>query len=371
MTLPSTSSVRSLANAIEEDILRRCLAPGDKYLTSATMGQFFKVHPRKASRAMMHLAKRGVLVRRPGAGTFIGPNHRPMHPVATEAIHVLISGHRPWMGLPIGGFVEGVMQVTDRRTVAVQRLPVRDELSHLRELLRRIKEDGATQGLLLLGCGREIQEAVLAREVPAVVVGGVFTSTSLLPSIDMDQYASGKLAAEYMLRRGRRHVGLICGETWLPGDNAFIEGVNHVLHAASGERPMLTTRSVPMEKAIAFAEIRELLARDQRPTGLICRGRFLTEAAYQAAEATQVQIPAQLDVLLAHALVPRKSDQVYLAATKSWKSISRMAGRMLVRQIEGKPLKTPHRSVPVRLVEDGGARRLGKSDSNPKVFKEN
>ena len=163
----------------------------------------------------------------------------------------------------------------------------------------------------------------------------------------------GKLAAEYMLRRGRRHVGLICGETWLPGDNAFIEGVNHVLHAASGARPMLTTRSVPMEKAIAIAEIRELLARDQRPTGLICRGRFLTEAARQAAEAAQVQIPVQLDVLLAHALVPRKSDQVFLAAVKSWKSISRMAGRMLVRQIEGKPLKTPHRSVPVRLVESG------------------
>lgn len=352
---PKNPTIQSLATAIEEDIQRRCLSAGDRYFTSVKMGQFFKVHPRKASRAMMHLAKRGILVRRPGAGTFIGPNHRPSHPVHTQAIHVLISGRRPWMGLPVGGFVEGVLQATGERTICIQQLPVRDELSYLRELFTRVKADGSLQGLLLLGCGREVQEAVLAREVPTVVIGGVFTSTSLLPSIDLDQYTSGKLAAEYMVRQGRRHIGLICGETWLPGDNAFIEGVNHVLHAANGVRPMLTTRSVPMEKTIAVAEIRALLARDQRPTGLICRGRFLTDAAYRAAEATQTRVPAQLDVLLAHALVPRKTDRLYLAGTRSWRSISRIAGHMLVRQIEHKPLKSPHRTVPVRLVENGGA----------------
>lgn len=319
------------------------------------MGQFFKVHPRKASRAMMHLAERGILVRRPGAGTFIGPNHCVIHPVRMEAIHLLISSHRPWTTLPLAGFVEGVMQATGERAVCIQRLPARDQLSYLRELFVRGKADDSPQGLLLLGCGREIQEAVLAREAPAVVVGGVFTSTSLLPSIDLDQYTSGKLAAEYMVRQGHHHIGLICGETWLPGDNAFFEGVNHVLHETRGPRPMLTTRSVPMDHAIASVEIRQLLIRESRPTGLICRGRFLTEAAYRAAEEAEIDVPGDLDVLLAHALVPRKGDRPYLSGRRSWKSISRIAGRMLVRQMGRKPLKSPHRMVPVRLVDSGSA----------------
>ncbi|MDY0170635.1 MAG: substrate-binding domain-containing protein [Thermoguttaceae bacterium] len=352
-------SIQGLATAIEEDIQRRRLSAGDRYFTSAKMGQFFKVHPRKASRAMMHLAKRGILVRRPGAGTFIGPNHRVIQPVRIEVVHLLMSSHRPWTALPMGGFVEGVMQATGDRAVCIQRLPARDELSYLRELLAGGKADGSLQGLLLLGCGRQIQEAVLAHNVPAVVVGGVFTSTSLLPSIDLDQYASGEMAAQYMVRRGHRHLGLICGETWLPGDNAFFEGVNRVLHEARGLRPRLTTRSVPMEHAVATAEVRQLLARQPRPTGLICRGRFLTEAACHAAGEARIAIPGDLDVLLAQALVPRKSDRVYLAATKSWRSISRMAGRMLVRQIEKEPLKTPHRTVPVRLVENGRATQPG------------
>ena len=363
MTLRPTTTVRSLASAIEEDIQRRCLSPGDRYFTSAKMGQFFKVHPRKASRAMMHLAKRGILVRRPGAGTFIGPNHRPTHSVQLEAIHVLISGHRPWIGLPVGGFVEGVLRGTGERTVCIQRLPVRDELSYLQELFARGKAGDSLQGLLLLGCGREIQEAVLARDIPAVVVGGVFSSTALLPSIDLDQYTSGQLAAQYMIRHGHSHIGLICGETWLPGDNAFSEGVNHVLHAMAGPRPMLTTRSVPIEKAIAVAEVRQLLARDKPPTGLICRGRFLTDAAYRAAEEVGMAVPEQLDVLLAHALVPRRKDRAYLLATKSWRSISRTAGRMLVRQIERKPLPIPHRTVPVRLVQRDGEILLQEQDS--------
>lgn len=350
---PKNLTIQGLATAIEEDIQRRCLSPGDRYFTSAKMGQFFKVHPRKASRAMMHLARRGILVRRPGAGTFIGPNHRANHSVQMKIIHALISSHRPWTALSLGGFIEGVMQAAGGRAVCIQELPAREELSYLSELFTRGKTEGFLQGLLLLGCGREVQEAVLARGVPAVVVGGVFTNTSLLPSIDLDQYKLGELAGQYVLGRKHRHVALVCAETWLPGDNAFYEGVSHALHDAGRSRPRLVIRSVAMQEAVAAAELRQLLAGEPRPTGLICRNRFVTDAAYRAAAEAAMTIPDDLDVLLAQALVPRRSDRAYLTATKSWKSISRMAGRMLVRQIEGKPLNTPHRSVPVRVVENG------------------
>ena len=91
-------------------------------------------------------------------------------------------------------------------------------------------------GLVLLGCPREVQEAALDIGAPAVVFGGVFATTRSLPSVDVDQHEAGRLMARYVVERGHHRIGLITRDTWLPGDNRLLDGVNEVLSEAGSKR---------------------------------------------------------------------------------------------------------------------------------------
>ena len=71
-TTTPRSRVQRLASLIEQDLRRRGLAAGDPYLTASEAGDDFGVDPFTATRAMSLLAKRGVLVRKRGVGTFVG-----------------------------------------------------------------------------------------------------------------------------------------------------------------------------------------------------------------------------------------------------------------------------------------------------------
>ena len=65
--------VRGLANLVEDDIQKRGLVSGDRYMFAKDVAELFNVNPMTAHRAMKILADANKLIRRPKGGTFIGP----------------------------------------------------------------------------------------------------------------------------------------------------------------------------------------------------------------------------------------------------------------------------------------------------------
>jgi len=345
------STVGQLASLIEHDVKSRGLSAGESYLTAQQVGQSFQVHPRTASRAMTLLAERGVLVRKRGAGTFVGPKAPAAAAVQAGCIHLLVSPDRKRMGLPLGDLVDGVLEASGTPNVQCSLLPTFDQAAYVRGLIEKERAGGSLAGMVLVGCRREIQEAVLAGGVPAVVFGGVYASTSSLPSVDVDQFDSGRQLAQYLLGRGHQRLALVTRELWLPGDNLHHDGISRALAKLNMRHGSLIIRCISTEAALVADAIAELLAGDDRPTGLICRGPLFAEAAQTAAHELGLRLPQDVEVVFDHWTEHSHMGLPHVYPELDYRAQAAVVGKMLRQLMEGTRPDSEHVVVPVRSIE--------------------
>ena len=350
------SRVRHLASLIEHDIHRKGLSVGEPYLTAHEVGQDLGVHAQTANRAMKLLANRGLLVRKRGQGTFVGAKMRPLSAVRLKYVHVLIEPYAVRLGVPVGELLEGLLDELPGHDPQFNYLPPYNPAAYVRKVLQKGMADGSLCGLILASCPREVQEAVLASKLPAVVLGSVYQNTSRLPSVEVDQARMGRMLTQYLLERGHRRIGLLIYEKWMPGDNRFVDGVNQMLGKALFNHAGLVIRSIPGEASLVTGELGRLLSLEDRPTGLICGRRGFAEAAVTVAESLGLAVPDDLEIVFRH-YDPKSSRALalpYACLELDFTALAAVVGRMLRQLIEGQRPEPDHVVLPVHLVEPAG-----------------
>ena len=353
------SRIDKLAQMLHEDIQRRKLSVGDHYLTAAEASRMLGVSPVMANRAMNVLADRRLLTRHRRRGTFIGPDFRPnTPPQALRVIHIfkgLIKDEKKWTAV-IGDCLQGLHAVLPGYQVQSNILPHHNPANMVRQIFNRHTSDGSLSGIILLNCPREVQEIVqeLIREhrLPAVSFGMVHSNITRIPSLDHDQFESGRLQAKFLTDRGHCRILLLMQEHWLPGDNLLVDGIIQTLADVGSSHGVLTTRSIPEDVAIIKTEITRLLSIDDRPTGMICRSPLFAETAAEVARSRSMRVPEDLDIIL-HANGRHFSAELGLPRTSAKYSSRKqltMVAETLKKIIDGKQIENNHIILPVELV---------------------
>lgn len=277
-----TSPLSQLAKMIELDISRRGLMPGDPYLTSEEVGRQFGANSRTASRAMTQLADLQKLVRRRGAGTFVGPGFESATPSAVGTVYVLVSNGRLLTGMPIDQMIVELSNRLVDCQVRIAVIPETDQRQFAARLLETGADGGPIQGVVLVGCPREVHEVIAESGTAAVVFGTVHATSKRLASADADHRAMGVLAARYLAEKGCKKVAVVLRDRWLPGDNQFLDGVNDALAESGVNHGSPILRSLPAQHDAVVGEIVQMLGDDDHPTGIICRGRLFAESVLEA-----------------------------------------------------------------------------------------
>jgi hypothetical protein len=118
--------------------------------------------------------------------------------------------------------------------------------------------------------------------MPAVVSGTLHPGDPQLPSLDNDPGRAGRLLARHLLERGHRRLLLVNAMEMRPGDNAFFDGISEEITKADLPHNSLIVRCIPHDLRGFSATISELLARDARPTGVICQGLLSADLVTEA-----------------------------------------------------------------------------------------
>src|SRR6185312_4013926 len=87
------STVVQLAEFVARDIQARGLKPGDRYLTTAEIGEQFDVSYATAHRALNILADRDMVIRRQNRGTFVGPRMEEQFSTRIPTVCILRTEH--------------------------------------------------------------------------------------------------------------------------------------------------------------------------------------------------------------------------------------------------------------------------------------
>ncbi|MBN2291068.1 MAG: substrate-binding domain-containing protein [Pirellulales bacterium] len=356
----TVTRIDKLAETLRNDIHSRNLREGDLYLTAAEASRMLGVSQVMANRAMNVLAGRRLLIRHRRRGSFVGPACKPKSsPAALRVIHVfkgLAKDERQWSYV-IGDCLHGLHTVLPGYQVQSNVLPRHNPAEMVRQIFEQYSGDGTLAGIVLLSCPREVQEATqkLVREhrLPAVSFGSLYPNITSIPSVDQDQFETGRLQAKYMIDRGHRRITLLMREYWQPGDNLLAEGVNRALTDAGLSYGVLSTRSIPENAGISKTEIDRLLSLDNRPTGLICRAAIFAEVAIEVAQARSLRIPEDLDIT-------HDSNEKYFPAAAGLSRVRTkftscqaltLVAELLEKIIDGKDVKKHNNILPVELVE--------------------
>lgn len=359
ITSNDISTIHRLAKRLKEDIVRRELQIGDRYLNAHEAADMLGVSRATAQRAMKVLGDTQTLLRRPKLGTFVGPGavsqakSKTRTPPLVRTLQVLggIPKESEHWAFPLVEVVQSLHDFMPAFNAQSYNLPNEKPEKYVREIIKRGINDGSLAGIVMLSCVREVQEMVLESRVPAVNLGSVYASTSSLPRIDVDHFEVGRLSARHLLERGHRRIELLMRETWRPGDNRMLEGINQAMAEAGMSFGALVTRSCPQEKPFIAKEIRRLLELEDHPTALICRGWGAAETAVEVLNSKSLRAPQDLDIVCnVSALGNTEHCNFSLVCPRqTYREIAGQIAQMLDRVVKGENLENQRVVIPVEL----------------------
>jgi LacI family transcriptional regulator len=226
-------------------------------------------------------------------------------------------------------------------TLLVASSSYREDLEE--EQIRTLAARGA-DGLLLIGHHRSghIAEALGRQGIPALVAWAYAPGHARLPSIGFDNARAMEALARAVIERGHRRIGVISAET-AANDRARdrVLGVRRALRSAGlpDDPPVIETTYGFDTGGAAF---RELMARPEPPTAVMCGNDVLAVGAVGAARGMGLSVPGAVsitgfdDIELA-TLVDPPLATVHVPH----RAMGARAAEMLVRMVEEKRLDLP------------------------------
>lgn len=295
------SQVTTLVAQLEDDIRRRGLRPGDRYLTAIEVGKLLDVSPMTANRAMKILADRALLVRHRSRGTFVGPGAAPaeVEPHPFDAVHLLIAlDYRQSALGSSDSLVEAFTEALPGAAVELHFIPEQSALRYTTILLERFSAESApsSHGIVLVRCSRSVQALVADATIPAVVYGQAYNGIAL-SSLEHDQSAIGRQMASYALERGRRTFAIITHSRWRRGDNLMLDAVTETLAQSEIGIGDLQIRSILPDQDAVREAFHEIFDAKSPPTALLCRSDHFATIGCQVISELGLKLGIDVDVI--------------------------------------------------------------------------
>jgi len=166
------------------------------------------------------------------------------------------------------------------------------EARELRTLLER-----GVDGVMLIGAAHDEESWALLRRGPPAVLAWTHLPAGGLAGIGFDNRAAARRIGEHLIGLGHRRIAMIAGVN--SGNDraaARVAGLRDALGAAGLSLRDADLVERPYTVADGQAAIRELLARPDPPTAVVCGNDHLALGAIAGARAQGVPVPQALSV---------------------------------------------------------------------------
>ncbi len=336
------------ANKIERHIRARGLKPGDRYMTTAEVGEMMSMSLVTAQRAMGLLAKRNILERRRRAGTFIGKGLEAEQ--ESLNIHFFLPEESHTDDKRQANYWEqigGIRSVLGQISAHFHFVP-NQNINYVQGIVQKTSDANLMNGAILILPSREMRAYFDQSGIPTIVEGGIEADLNNLCWMQWDQIQVGRLLAGWLLERNHRHIATIMRDTWSIGEHLLHDGINEAFSEAYLPSNSMRMRSAPSAKSALMEMARDLFRKKNPPTGFICRNEFQADCVAEAAR--EAGFEEQTDITHCNAPSASEKNRYTCAMPEiSTFEFGKIAGEMLHSLITGSPLASRGRLIPVRL----------------------
>jgi DNA-binding LacI/PurR family transcriptional regulator len=278
-----SQAVQKVAQAIERDLERRRLMPGDRYYTSEEARRLFRVGKGIMNQALGLLADRQVLVRRQKAGTFVGPRGGSSRATRAQTIHVVLPADREGLvDIPFDQTVEVFRQEIPNASVQFSFFPGEHATAFVRDLVESRRDLPGPWGVLAVGCPHAVMDYLAGLRTPVVAFTSFIDERWTMPSIDTDRHQAGQLLADHLLKGGHKQIALMNFAGGSLGLHDFYDGVSEAMSRAALPHNALIYRDVPPDSSLVRRSVQDLMARSTPPTAFIARSLKIAHVVAEA-----------------------------------------------------------------------------------------
>jgi len=298
------------------------------------------------------LVRDQVLTREHGRGTFVGKAIQPTASVSVRTVYILIEEQqRDLTSVPLDTLVAAVRAEFPQTNVQFSFISGQSSLEFLRQLVEVAQLAGQFAGAIPISCSREVYRYLSETGEPVVVLGSLYPDQWQLPSVDLDYQQSGHLMMEYLTKRGHKKIALLTTGGGRPGDNALYDGATDAITAAGLPPNSLLMRIFPQDFDGFQTQIKEMLQRKDRPTGIICASDRLVGAVAGSLRELGLSIPGNLELVFESQSTPSESlsKYPYVKPKLSFYEIAKTVAGMLKRIVDRESLENKRVIVPVEL----------------------
>ncbi len=216
-----------VATDLKNKILENYFGDEGKIPNYLKLTEMYDVSMSTIKKAMKKLNDEDVLVSRVGKGTFANKKFLAgefvKNTTVTNKIGLLV---RDLDGPYFSGIYQGLADQTDARGKKLM-ITVSRDFHQQEDSLLRMMLSHEVDGLVVTTrrksiYGIRIFEELQKNNIPTVILHDVYDSK--LPTIDVDNFKGGSLAAEHLLKRSKKKLCVLVGEHGFKTDDLRLEG---------------------------------------------------------------------------------------------------------------------------------------------------
>ncbi len=223
----------------------------------------------------------------------------------------------------------------------------------LQSYLASLPITGNLDGLIIMSLpvGDHEVQRILDHHLPAVLIE---FPHPLLNCVEIDDFQGGKLAAEYLLKKGHRKIAFL-GDTDLPEYaihpvSLRFQGFKKALQNANVDLPREFIRLAPYDQERARQVAEELFNLPERPTAIFAATDLQALGVIKAARQLRIKVPEELAIL--------GFDDIDMAEFEDLTTVrqhldesGRVAVEILMSHISNPSRPAQHSQLPFEIVE--------------------
>jgi DNA-binding transcriptional regulator YhcF (GntR family) len=332
--------IMQMAEVLEQDIRKRGLKPGDRYMTAAEVASFLNVSATTANRVLQILAGRDVVERAQKRGTIVS-NPFPERPLRTiEKIHMItFQENVKQTGLMTDPVVVGIQNVLQGCMIQFNFLSPLGREDDLGRLLQEVGRAGSAVGIVLTKSTYQAQRMVEQSGIPAVVHGYPQPSIGKMAWLTVDYEKIGSLAGGHFAKQKvSSAVQLLPERPMLPGDYRLQGAMKKVMSEKGYDAESFHVCCLPYDPEVLRAWFGEQFRGSDGKCGIITNHECLSSVPM---DKLRKLAPGRglCDVVIidehkkAGSQLPKGSPRIHGSVSDF--EVGRHIARLLLRQMDG------------------------------------
>jgi DNA-binding LacI/PurR family transcriptional regulator len=163
--------------------------------------------------------------------------------------------------------------------------------------------DRGADGMIFISCemtnmsGEHDHYGRLVEEGARLVFVNGALNTIDVPSVGVDERTAGELATQHLIDLGHERIGYVAGPDHYLPTRQKAAGRRSALRAAGLDPDGLVAHGDDFTVDAGRAALRQLLAAEPRPTGVICSSDLMAIGAVREAAEQGVRVPDELSIV--------------------------------------------------------------------------